>query len=150
VYTKYIHLYFAPHFSNLAGGKDDEFYKLNLPEDDFALIHFIPPTKGDPERSFVAIATILLKKGDYTLLRMPNPIFPEKEILAVQEELDQGRIVGMAIDKWKFMAQSAKHWNFWDDWRIKLVKLPTMISIQPTVPQEDEKLLEPESIAISR
>ncbi len=81
---------------------------------------------------------------------MPNPIFPEKEILAIQEELDKGRIVGMAADRWEFMAQSAKHWNYWDDWRIKLVKLPTVISIQPTVPQKNQESLADDAIVASR
>lgn len=81
---------------------------------------------------------------------MPNPLIPGKEILVIQEELEEGRIVGMAVDRWEFMARGAKHWNFWDDWRIEMVKLPTVLNIKPTATPKEEENSPADSIAVSR
>lgn len=95
------------------------------------------------------MASETIEAGEHTLVRMPNPLFPDKDILVVQKLLEQGKIVGMDAEAWKFLAERAKDWNFWDDWRIKLVKLPALISAKPTVPQEDQDSESEDAVASS-
>lgn len=54
--------------------------------------------------------------------------------MVVQEELNQGRVIGAATKHWKHMSRWKQQIESFADWRIELIRLPALIELPQAAP----------------